>query len=270
MEIRVDAPPSLAAAEARVRKVDQQELADSLARAGLELPARVHVTLVPEDDPLARDTPAWVVGWAAGAEEVAIFPARIASYPYDSLEAVVRHEIVHLALFARANGRPLPRWFHEGVAVSVERGWGFTGQLRLLVAIADDPAVADITRLFQSDVEPDTTEAYLLAAALVDDLRHRYGAALPGAIAGRVAGRIPFERAFELETGETVDAAAARAWAAYRRWTNWIPAVTDVAAVWSGILALAFIAFFVRMYRRARRRRQWDEEEAVHSSEDKT
>jgi hypothetical protein len=261
LELTIDAPPSLAGAAARIRSIDQQELAQALARAGLDLPPRVHVTLVPEDDPRARQTPSWIVGRAFGSQDVMIFPDRVSSYPYDSLETVVRHEVVHLGLFARAGGRPLPRWFHEGVAVSVETGWGFTGQLRLLLAILRDPSIADMTRLFQSDAEPDTTEAYLLAAALADDLRRRHGAALPGAIAGRVARGMPFARAFEIETGETIDAAASRAWLTYRRWTNWIPAVTSGSAVWSGILILAFAAFFVRLYRRARRRRQWEEED---------
>jgi hypothetical protein len=36
-----------------------------------------------------------------------------------------------------------------------------------------------------------------------------------------------FAHAFELQTGETPDEAAARAWQRYRRWTSWIPVVTS-------------------------------------------
>jgi hypothetical protein len=54
-----------------------------------------------------------------------------------------------------------------------------------------------------------------------------------------------FAHAFELRTGETPDEAAARAWQRYRRWTSWIPVVTSGSALWNGILALAFIAFYV-------------------------
>lgn len=260
-ELTIEASPSLAAAANRVRNVDSEQIAQALARAGLELPLAVHVTLVPEEDPLARRMPGWIVARAFGSRDVLVVPDRVAAYPYDSLESVVRHEVVHLALFARADGRPLPRWFHEGVAVSVEAGWGFTDNLKLLLAAGSGPAVADVTRLFQSDARPETERAYRLAAALVDDVRRRHGATAPGAIAGHVARGMPFARAFELETGETPDEAAAQAWATYRRWTTWLPFVTSGSALWTAIMALAFAAFFTRLLQRARRRRVWNDED---------
>lgn len=80
----------------RVRHVDRHQLAGALARAGLSIPPQIHVTLIPEHDPRARATPIWIVG-----HDIAIFPERIgsspASYPYDSLESVVWHEVVHRA-----------------------------------------------------------------------------------------------------------------------------------------------------------------------------
>ena len=64
--------------------------------------------------------PDWIAGLAFGDRD--IFPVRVLSYPYDSIESVVRHEVVHLALNARAGRGELPRWFHEGVATSVDAG----------------------------------------------------------------------------------------------------------------------------------------------------
>lgn len=261
IELSVDAPPSLAAAAARIRGVDAADLRDALLRAGLELPPSVDVTLVPEDDPRAREAPPWVVGRAFGSRHIVIFPARVARYPYDSLESVLRHEVVHLALDARAAGQPLPRWFHEGVATSVEAGWDVTDQLRLLIAALRDPKISDVSQLFQSDAQGDTILAYLLATVLVEDLRQRYGGASPGRIAAQVARGVPFARALEMETGETPDTAAAHAWRAYLQWTNWIPAFTSGAAVWTGILALACVVFVVRRRRRTRRRQTWGDEE---------
>jgi hypothetical protein len=121
--------------------------------------------------------------------------------------------------------------------------------------------MADLTRLFQSEARPETVEAYLLATALVDDLRRRHGAAVPGAIASRVAQGFPFARAFELETGRTPDQVAAQAWATYRTLALWLPFLTSGTAVWTLILTLSFVAFFVRRQQRARRRRLWDQED---------
>jgi len=259
--LEIHAPDSLAGAAERIRRLDASALASALARAGLDPPSDVRVTLIAEDDARAKSTPSWIVGLALPPQDVVIFPARVASYPYDSLESVLRHEVAHLALDIAAAGRPVPRWFHEGVAISVDAGWGVTHQARLLFEVARGPAVVDVETLFVSDHQHETARAYLLAAVLVADLRQRHGAGLPGALARRVAAGEAFDRAFEIETGDTPDEAATRAWAAYVRWTNWIPAVTSASALWLVILAVATVAFAARRRRRARLRRQWEEED---------
>jgi hypothetical protein len=241
--------------------MDREQLAKALARAGLNIPPQIRVTLIAEDDLRARAIPVWTVGLASGQRDIAIFPERIGSYPYDSLESVVWHEVVHLALAAQAGNRPLPRWFHEGVAMSVERGWGVTSQVRFLLVAGGSADLADVERLFNAGTQPESASAYLLAAALVSDLQQRYGAAVPGAIVDRVAHGAGFAEAFVRETGETPDQAAARAWQIYRRWTSWIPAATSAFSVWIGILVLAVVAFLATLRKRWQRRRQWDREE---------
>jgi hypothetical protein len=260
-DLVVTAPPTLEAIAARLRSLDWRPLTTALANAGLDVPPTVHVTLIDEGDSRASTTPSWVVGFASGIEDVVIFPARAGSYPYDSLESVLRHEVVHLALSARAGDGAIPRWFHEGVAVAVETEWNVGGDVRLVLAAARNPGMADLARLFNSDTYLGSADAYRLAAALVNDIRERHGAGMPGQIAGRVATGVPFDKAFQLETGEKPDAAAARVWAQYRRWTAWLPVVTSASAVWTVILALAFVAFVAQVRKRARRRRQWAAEE---------
>ena len=267
-QIVVQGPPSLAAAATRIEETNVPRLRESLAAAGLPLPAPIQVLLLPEDDPNARQIPEWVVAFASGEHDVVVMPGRVVSYPYDSLESVVRHEVAHLALTTRAGGRDLPRWFHEGVAVSVDAGWDTESRLRLLLAVAGGPRIQQLTRLFASANQSETTLAYLLATVLVDDLRQRHGAGLPGAIAARVALGTSFDEAFRLETSETPDAAAARAWAVYQRWTAWVPSLTSPSAAWTVILLLAVAAYVAQRRRRARRRRQWDEEDTVPPSVD--
>ena len=260
-DIVVNAPPSLASFAERIRGVDAAALAAALARAGLELPPRIRVTLVPDTDADARAVPDWIAGLAFGDGDIVIFPQRVLSYPYDSVESVLRHEVAHLALNARAEGGSLPRWFHEGVATSVDAGWQTAAQLQLLVAMLARPDTAALTRLFVSESRSEAEQAYLLSALLVHHVRGRYGAAVPGAIARRVASGMAFAEAFRAETGVTPDQAADEAWASYRRWTEWAPALTSPSAAWAVIVLLALAAFAAQRRRRARRRRQWDEED---------
>lgn len=261
VDLTVDAPASLAPVADRVGRIDRRQLNQALARVGLNIPPQIRVTLIPEDDLRAQAIPAWTVGLAFGSRDIAIFPARIGAYPYDSLESVLWHEVVHLALAAQAGNRPLPRWFHEGVAMSVERGWGVTSQVRFLLAAGGSADLADVERLFNAGRQPESASAYLLAAALVSDLQQRHGAAVPGAIVDRVAHGAGFAEAFALETGETPDETAARAWQIYRRWTSWIPAVTSALSLWIGILVLAVVAFVATRRKRWQRRQQWDRDE---------
>jgi hypothetical protein len=270
LPFEIEAPASLEPVAADIRDIDRDRLIGALGRAGLAAPREVRITLIPEDHARARATPSWIVAQASGSRDIVIFPARIGSYPHDSLDSVVRHEIVHLALFVEAGGRPLPRWFHEGVAVSVEAGWGLGSQLRLMIAAAGDPSLTDLSRLFASETQPENTSAYLLAAALISDVRGRHGAAAPGAIASRVARGAPFREAFAAETGESPEAAANRAWGAYRRWVSWIPVITGGTALWLGILLLAMIAFIASLRRRARQRRRWEEEDLEENGWDPT
>ena len=263
LDLVVEAPAELASVRARVETLRPESLATALSHAGLALPPRVHVTIIPNTDARAQATPAWVAGLAAGEDRVVIFPERIGSYPYDSLESLVLHEVVHLALNARAGGRPLPRWFHEGVAVSVESGWGIGSQVRLFLAAAREPGIDDVNALFASQRAPETSTAYLLSAALVEDVRRRHGLASPGAIAARVADGDTFDRAFFMVTGETVEEAAANAWRVYRG-LRWLPVLTAGSAIWVVILTLATIAFFVRVKRR--RQKHWEEESTEEES----
>jgi hypothetical protein len=261
LTFNVSAPAAVAQVADQIRAIDPVSVQQALAAAGLSAPATVNVALVPEDDPLARAMPRWIVAFASGTDQITIFPSRVGTYPYPSLQSVVIHEVAHVALESAARGEPLPRWFHEGVAVSVESGWGVLNDARLLLASFSRPGLDDLRALFAADDAHQSEEAYLLAAAVVADVRERHGADAPGRIAIRVGAGAPFAQAFARETGETPDAAADRAWASYRRWTAWLPMLTDGTALWSGILILAFAAFVVRLRKRARRRRQWDEEE---------
>jgi hypothetical protein len=200
--------------------------------------------------------------------DVVIIPGRATRYPYDSLESVVRHEVAHLALTQRARGRPLPRWFQEGVAVSVEAGFGFADQARLLAAVASRPDIADVGRLFAAGTEAEATSAYLLATALVADVRRRHGQHVVGAIAERVGTDVPFDQAFADATGETVAMSTVAAWAGYLRWTRWILALDRLVSTWTLVLLLAAVAFAVQRRRRAQRRKLWDDEDAASASDD--
>ena len=98
---------------------------------GLDMPGEsITVVLVSESQDLARATPRYIAGFARSeAGTVVLFPERTVAYPHDSLEDVLLHEIAHVLIARAAGGAPVPRWFHEGVALAAERTAGAGAEL---------------------------------------------------------------------------------------------------------------------------------------------
>ena len=111
-------------------------------------------------------------------EMVVLFPARTPSYPNGSLEDVLRHEVAHVLIGRASAQRPIPRWFNEGLAMSVERGWRLQdeGQFVYQLAVGSRTESRWIWTGCSPESQPEVTRAYALSGALVHDLLQRHGA----------------------------------------------------------------------------------------------
>ncbi len=261
-QLVVTAPPELAGDAARVRRFDASRLAAIVPVVGLEQPGPpIHVFLLSDRSPVARSTPPWIAGFANGADDVIVlFPARSPSYPDDSLEEVLDHEVAHILIWRAADGRPVPRWFNEGLAMTVEHGWGLQDDTRLAFENiwSGEPTLAQVDRLFGQG-QRGATRAYAVAGAFVRFLLARNEDAA-AAILRRVAEGEPFDQAFREVTGLSLDAAQQAFWAERAAWKRWATFLTSSVALWMGITLLALYAIRKRRERRAALRRRWEEE----------
>lgn len=250
---------------AHARRLAGVELA-GLARfahaIGLEgAGAPIRVVLASEASELGRTTPHWIAGFAVdAADTVVLFPGRSPSYPYDTLEDVLRHEIAHILVARRAPGAMIPRWFHEGLALSVERRWGFGDQTRVALAtLSGPPSIASLDADFAAG-EARMARAYGLAGAVVRDLIARHGPELPGQVLAGLSAGASFDAAFAAAAGVPFDIAERAFWRG-RWWGQLVPLLTSSLALWAGIIALAVQARRRRRAARAALRRRWEEEE---------
>src|SRR5688572_18785505 len=135
-ELVVTGPPELRWVATRIERTDRAQFDDVMRLVGLrDAGQRITIILAAEDSALARGTPDWIVGFADGAAStIVLFPARSPSYPYDSLDDVLRHEVAHVLIARAAPDAAIPRWFHEGLAMAVERRWGFSDDTRVAMA----------------------------------------------------------------------------------------------------------------------------------------
>jgi hypothetical protein len=218
--------------------------------------------LVDEGSAVARATPSWIAGFARGyADTIVLFPSRSPSYPHDSLEAVLQHEVAHVLVHRAARGRDVPRWFDEGLATVAERAWTFEDRRQLAWALAMGPP-ADrraLDRAFGED-PGSAARAYAIAGAFTREIIDRHGVTAPGRILALVAQEVPFDAAFARATGEPLDDAERAFRARMTSWERWIPLATSPFVLWTATTGLAVYAIWVARVRRAKRRRLWDEE----------
>jgi hypothetical protein len=263
-QIRIEAPPELSAVRAQLESAEPKLLAGIVELVGLEDPGPViRVVLVPESSRLAQEAAPWIAGFAVGsAGEVVIFPARSPSYPHNSLQDVLRHEVAHVLITRAAAGETVPRWLNEGLAMAVERSWGFEDQTRLLYQLVLGPSTgfSGMDALFAGD-KGNQDRAYALSGAVVRELIQRFGDTFPARLLARVKTGTPFDTAFADVTGVTVHQAESDFWKQQRVWTTWVPILTSSATVWMLVTLIAILAIRKRRQKDAAMRRKWDEEE---------
>jgi hypothetical protein len=259
----IDAPPHLQGTVAQIERLDRTKLAALVRLVGLETPgAPISLVLAGEESALARQTPAWIAGYASGrSDTIVLFPARAPSYPHDSLEALLHHEVAHILIARAAGAAPVPRWFHEGLALATERNWGFNDRRRLAMAVVGGRrSMASIAADFDRG-EVAASRAYAVSGSFVRDLLQRFGAGMPARLLARLNAGDDFETAFEAATGvqllQAEDAFWRDSW-----WSQVVPFITSSLMIWVGIMLLAGFAVRRRAQQRARIRRQWDEEES--------
>jgi hypothetical protein len=262
-QLTLEAPDDLAAARVRLESFDTNRLRGVMHLVGLDVAGDpIRVILAPEGSPLARQAPPPIAGFASLDENlIVLFPARSPAYPHDTLEDVLHHEIAHVLISRAARGAPVPRWFHEGLAVLAERTWRFEDDARLLreLVLVSPISLDRVDALFAAD-GASRARAYTLAAAFVRDIIRRHGADAAARILRRVGGGDTFERAFAQATGESAAEAEIAFWNSHRFWTSIGPFLTTQTALWMIVTIVGIYAIIRRRQQRAAQRARWEEQ----------
>jgi len=262
--LKFSAPPELVPIQKKLEAIDPRRYADIAQTVGLaDTGPPVQVVLAPETSEVAREVPAWVAGFASTPEDrIVLFPGRTPGYPNGSLEDVLRHEVAHVWIGRASAERPIPRWFNEGLAMSVERGWRLSdeGHFVYQLALGARPSLNELDRMFGGSLS-DQTRAYALAGALVHDVMQRNGNNTGAAILARMRDGASFDHAFEVVVGRTPEEAESDFWNRQRLWTSWLPLLTSSTTLWLAITGLALLAIARRIMKNRAIEKKWEEEE---------
>jgi len=259
-ELRIDAPPGLASEKLRMESIDRERLGNVVRLVGLKDPGPpVHIQLLPESSANGV-VPSWIAGFAQ-QDTVVIFPTRSPRYPDRTLDDVVWHEVAHALIWRTSAGRPIPRWFNEGLAMAAERP-RFLEQTQLFIYLASGARLSleQLDRLFDGS-EADQARAYQLSRILVWGLLRDHGTDTGARILRQVARGASFESAFTDATGQSTASAEAAFFKRERVWTTWMPILFSQETLWLAITLLAILAIWRKRKRGAELRKRWDEEE---------
>lgn len=260
----VEAPPSLAGAARAVSQAPPEFFLPAMGLAGMrDGGGPIRVVLAEESSPLAREVPAWVSGYALGAEgKVVLFPARSHAYPYDGLEELLRHEVAHVLFDRAAAGRPVPRWFAEGLAMAASREVTIEDRLRAATVslVGRTSSLAEVDRLFDGD-DADVRRAYALSLSFTRHLLEEGGASLPWRVFRDLREGRSFSASLEEALGSPLPFVEHRFWRRQRSWDRWVVVLSSTAVLWAGITVLALWAARKRRLRDARTRAAWEEAE---------
>jgi len=260
--LSIVAPPGLEPAAQGLARLDTRKLVTVMQVVGLaDAGPPITVVLTPEDSPVARATPSWVAGFADGARGViVIFPSRTPPYPYDSMEALLHHEVAHVLIARAAPSAEIPRWFHEGLAMALERTWGLRDRSELALAVVGGRrSLAALDADFRGS-EASAARAYGVSGAFVHDLITRHGPGFPARLLASLAAGTPFDDAFSGATAMSL-AEAERVFWRESWWYRVVPWLTSSFALWMGIVVLAVVARRRRAARRRLLRERWEAEE---------
>jgi hypothetical protein len=176
----------------------------------------------------------------------------------------LRHELTHLALSDAVGGRPVPRWFNEGLAIrqSGEIPWARLKTLwdaslsKRLIPLKDLDAAFPTDRL-------EVSVAYAESADFVTFLMRDPDRARFGSLVQRIREGTPFDRALEDAYGTDVRKLEFQWREEVARRFGIIPLLTGGGLLWGLILGLACAAWLKRRKRSKAKLEQWSREEAA-------
>jgi hypothetical protein len=206
--------------------------------------------------------PEWGGGGALGADSIVLPVDKPSAFYQSDIEKIILHEMVHITLERAYGHLRIPRWFHEGVAMTLSGDISFEQQLQLSRAIILRALVPLDSMEFLNRFSRWRAEvAYSQCQFAVQFLITTYGMDLIPELLLESRKTRRFERACVTVFGLTVPELQKLLDKEMSSKYRILFVIGDYSFVWGGILVLAVVAFVVTVIRKKRKMRIMEEEE---------
>lgn len=230
----------------------------------------LHVVIAASNEEFALETSAGVPDWGVGCAFprrglIVLKSPRIVDYPLQ-MEAVVVHEMAHVAA-GRVLGRvDVPQWFDEGIAMAIAGEWRLEQSPSLASAAAAGRLIplGALERGFPGGSEA-AALAYAESFQAVRFLMERTGINEPGDLVRLIATEGDFDRALLAIYGASRREFEEDLFGFFGRRFRPGLILRDGRFLFSVATALFLVAVVVRTRRSRRRMREWEEEERLRT-----
>ncbi len=184
------------------------------------------------------------------------------------LGELVRHEYAHLALHDRLRMQNPPRWLDEGVAMYVSSEWGWEDNFAMSRAVVFRSLVPlheieDLNLFPSGRAQTAYAESYLAVKYILDE----YGDGTLNYLLDAIRSRESFNDAFLNTFGSSYKEFEEEYFKFLNTRYNLMTLFGDLYFVWIFLAVVIVIGFFIRLFRRQKHYKKWDEEERLQSTD---
>ncbi len=213
--------------------------------------------------PVGAPPPPWAAAVAYPQEDLIILPLLTrGGRRQPNLEAVLEHEISHLALRKVLRGAAVPRWLSEGIAIAQSEMSSFS-RIRILWQATKGERLVPLEEMESYPDRPGRVNLdYAQAADFVGFIIKEHGWFSIRVLLRDVAGGMDFKQAFVGAFGESVASAEKRWQASLTGGTSWLVILGEGGFVWGIIVALFLAAYLLSRRAKKKRLAKMDDEES--------
>lgn len=212
--------------------------------------------------------PEWGGGGALGKDTIIISTDRPSAFYRTDLQLILLHEMVHIALARSWGTLRLPRWFHEGMAMTLSGELQFDEQIHLSRAILTRSLVSlDSMEYLNRFSHRRAQIAYSQCHFAVRFLLNTYGYDMLPELLYASRRTRSFDTACRNVFGLTHEELEGLLWREMVTQYRFLFLLSDYSLFWIGVLALAVVAFIVTRLRNREKKHRLEQEEFQEESD---
>jgi LPXTG-motif cell wall-anchored protein len=242
------------------------------SKFGIKMIDTVHVRLLENRNDFDTATfggaPDWGVGVAIQSKNLIVILVPFSEKFNISFHEVLRHELAHMALFVRTGGRRVPRFMHEGFAMTFAHQWSFDDDLLLAKAkytgsLFSLKQIESVNMLNSAQARLAYAQSFQAVKYIIETFGYNtFQELLNGFSQG-----LNRDMVFQQVLGTNFDGFD-KMFAQYisKRY-HWIMIFTDPTLLWIGLALIVIIGFLLVRKRRSDTYKKWEEEEKYESTD---